>query len=71
MAQIDYLLKPYGEDALTLYRYFEYVKALKFEEEPNYDFVRKMFRETLVRRKEESQPLDWERFQSSSNRQKR
>lgn len=30
MAQIDYLLKPYGEDALTLYRYFEYVKALKF-----------------------------------------
>ena len=71
MAQIDYLLKPYGEDALTLYRYFEYVKALKFEEEPNYDFVRKMFRETLVRRKEENQPLDWERFQSSSNRQKR
>ena len=30
MAQIDYLLKPYGEDALNLYRYFEYVKALKF-----------------------------------------
>jgi len=30
MAQIDYLLKPFGEDCLVLYRYFECVKALKF-----------------------------------------
>ena len=70
MAQIDYLLKPFGEDCLVLYRYFECVKALKFQEEPNYDMLRKMFRETLVRRKEEHQSFDWERF-GSSNRLKR
>ena len=70
-AQLDYLLKPFGEDCLVLYRYFEYVKALKFEEEPNYDFLRKMFRETLIRRKEEHKPLDWERLQATSDRRKR
>jgi len=32
--------------------------------------LRKMFRETLVRRKEEHQSFDWERF-GSSNRLKR
>jgi hypothetical protein len=32
IAAIDQLLKPYGEDALALFRYFEYVKGLKFEE---------------------------------------
>ena len=36
----------------VLSRYFQYVKALGFEAEPNYDHLRKMFRETLVRRKE-------------------
>jgi serine/threonine protein kinase len=61
MAQIDDLVKPYGEDCLVLYRYFEYVKGLKFEEEPNYDFLRKMFREVLIKRKEESQAFDWDR----------
>jgi len=50
-AQVDFLLKPYGEDSQVLFRYFQYVKALKFEEEPNYDFLRKMFKETLIRRK--------------------
>ena len=59
MAQIDLLLKPYGEDATVLFRYFQYVKALKFEEEPNYDFLRKLFREVMIRRKEEHAPLDW------------
>ena len=59
MAQIDLPLKPYGEDAAVLFRYFQYVKALKFEEEPNYDFLRKLFREVMIRRKEEHAPLDW------------
>ncbi len=61
MAQIDYLVKPFGEDCLVLHRYFECVKALKFEEEPNYDFLRKMFREILIKRSEENQPFDWEK----------
>ena len=30
MAAIETLVKPYGEDALVLFRYFEYVKSLKF-----------------------------------------
>jgi hypothetical protein len=35
----------------VLVRYFEYVKGLGFEQEPNYDLIRKMLREVLVRRK--------------------
>lgn len=30
MAQIDYLVKPFGEDCLVLHRFFEYVRKLKF-----------------------------------------
>lgn len=59
MAQIDYLLKPFGEECLVLYKYFECVKSLKFEEEPPYDMLRKMFREALIRKKEEHQLFDW------------
>ena len=51
-ADIGSLLSPYGSDYLTLQRYFDTVKAMKFEEEPNYDLLRKMFREVLIKRKE-------------------
>ncbi len=47
---------------MVLSRYFEYVKALSFEQEPNYDYLRKLFRETLVKRKEEGAPFSWEKL---------
>ena len=62
MAAIDDLVRPHGEDSMVLTRYFDYVKGLKFEEEPHYDFMRKLFREVLVKRKEENAPYDWERL---------
>jgi hypothetical protein len=62
VAAIDTLVKPYGEDALVLFRYFEYVKSLKFEEEPHYQYLQKLFKEVLVKRKEENLPFDWERL---------
>ena len=71
MAQVDYLLKPYGEDYLVLFSYFEYVKTLKFEDEPNYDFLRKMFHKTLVSRNEDRRDFDWERENGTSDRRKR
>jgi hypothetical protein len=36
------------------------VKALAFEQTPDYDLLRKLFKETLVKRGEENAPLTWE-----------
>ena len=67
-ASIDQLCAQIGEDADVLVRYFDYVKALGFEAEPNYDYLRKMLREVLVRRKEENAPYDWEKYSSQERK---
>lgn len=43
-----------------LVKYFEYVKSLAFEQVPDYDFLRKNFKEVLINRKEETAPFSWE-----------
>lgn len=40
-------------------KYFHYVKGLAFEQEPNYDQLRKVFKEELISRKEELAGVDW------------
>lgn len=50
-ASMEQLCAQIGDDADVLVRYFDYVKGLGFEQEPNYDHLRKMLREVLVRRK--------------------
>ncbi len=50
-AIIEELCKPFGEDALVLAKYFDVVRGLAFEAEPPYDWLRKCFREMLVKRK--------------------
>lgn len=67
-ASIDQLCAQIGEDADVLVRYFDYVKGLGFEAEPNYDYLRKMLREVLVRRKEENAPYDWEKYSSQERK---
>lgn len=44
---------------MAFVKYFDYVKALKFVDEPNYELVKKVFREELIKMKEENSQLDW------------
>ena len=36
---------------MVFIRYFEYVKSLKFIDEPNYELVKKLFREEIIKMK--------------------
>jgi hypothetical protein len=36
------------------------VKGLAFEQTPDYDLLRKLFKEALVKRCEENSPLTWD-----------
>lgn len=67
-ASMQQLCAQIGDDADVLVRYFDYVKSLGFEQEPNYDHMRKMLREVLVRRKQEGLGLDWEKYSSQQRK---
>jgi hypothetical protein len=37
------------------------VKKIEFEETPDYDQLRKILKEDLIKHKEENKPFDWEK----------
>ena len=44
-------------NTVVFIKYFEYVKSLKFVDEPNYELLKKLFREELIKMKAENEPL--------------
>lgn len=46
-------------NSVALVKYFDYVKSLEFEDEPNYELTRKILREELIKMEEEQRPFDW------------
>ena len=56
---IEDLCQNLGNGAGALVKYFDYVRTLSFPEEPRYDIAKKIFREELVKLKEQNKPLDW------------
>ena len=45
---------------LEFQQYFKYVKSLKFEEEPNYSFLKGLFKKVILDKKLNSNYYDWE-----------
>jgi casein kinase 1 len=57
-AKIDELCQHLGEGSSIIYfyvealvKFFDYVKSMGFEQTPDYDYIRKIFKETLINRK--------------------
>ncbi len=48
--------------------YFKYVKNLKFEEEPNYAYLKSLFKKIILERKYNSAFVDWEVFPEYRNK---
>lgn len=42
-------------------KYFDVVKKMGFEDAPDYDLLRKILKEDLIKHKQENKAFDWEK----------
>ena len=49
------------ENLVVIAKYLDAVKKIGFEETPDYDYLRKILKEDLIKNKEENKPFDWEK----------
>ncbi len=46
---------------VVIAKYMEAVKKIGFEDQPDYDLLRKILKEDLIKHKEENKAFDWEK----------
>ncbi len=46
---------------VVIAKYMDAVKKIEFEECPDYDHLRKILKEDLIKHKEDNKPFDWEK----------
>ena len=47
------------KNLVVIAKYLGAVKKIGFEETPDYDYLRKILKEDLIKNKEENKPFDW------------
>jgi hypothetical protein len=55
---------------VVIAKYMEAVKKIEFEEQPDYDYLRKILKEDLIKHKEENKAFDWEKRLAPSTEKK-